>query len=156
MRTAVFSATAGLAAFAVGVQGLALTTTTASISYLTIPIPKPTASIDCFDAEAKEYGLYTSLNGKRYRLQCQIDFVGNDIAQVFAPDYASCAEACSVDPGCLAFSYLFGDNEANCFLKNPSSEPTATTRATRRHACLSDAPSRSSAGAVSTALSVDS
>ncbi|KAK0711997.1 hypothetical protein B0H67DRAFT_611933 [Lasiosphaeris hirsuta] len=135
MRAAIYSAFAALAASAVGVQGhgtqvrdvqggAVSETTMTTIPYLTISVPKPTATIDCWDPVKDDYKNYTSLNGKFYRLDCQVDYSGNDIAQVFAPTYAYCVEACSVDPGCLAFSYIFAYDGANCFLKNPPSEPT--------------------------------
>ncbi|KAF2719815.1 hypothetical protein K431DRAFT_203590, partial [Polychaeton citri CBS 116435] len=55
----------------------------------------------------------TDKKGATYKVNCDYDYPGNDIASVGVSSFVDCFAACDALKGCIAFSFLSG----TCYLK---------------------------------------
>ncbi|KAM7186320.1 hypothetical protein V8F33_011894 [Rhypophila sp. PSN 637] len=78
-------------------------------------VPKPTETFSC---DKSVGAIHHATNGKGFQLACNVTFTGHDLVNLQVAEWAECMEACSVTPGCWAFTFVpkFHDM-INCYLK---------------------------------------
>ncbi|KAM7220148.1 hypothetical protein V8F06_004476 [Rhypophila decipiens] len=79
-------------------------------------VPKPTETFWC---DKSVGAIHHATNGKGFQLACNATFTGHDLSNLQVAEWAECMEACSVTPGCKAFTFVpIIHDMINCYLKN--------------------------------------